>query len=127
MSGQHTEPGSDVPEQDAWLGRALLRSGPLFVAAVAVWVLLEVSGGLPWTEVVPVLLVSAVAGAVLVRTLAGLRSAVPVFAAGLMVGLVVVGGVLDRDAWLGLFVVGYLAGGLLVPVDEERREARRRA
>lgn len=124
-----SEPGApeQTGETKGWLDHALLATGPLLLAAFAVFLVLLLRGDTPWGEVVGVLLASAAVGAVLARTLAGLRAAVPVLTLGLLAGLVLIGGVLDRDEWLGLFFVGYPAGGILVPVDKARRDARRRA
>lgn len=129
-----TEPGGrgGAPEAEAgqtkgWLDHVVLALGPLLLVAFAVWVVVVLRADSSWGEVAAVVLGSAVVGAVLSRTLAGLRVAVPAFALGLLVGLVLFGAVLDRDTWIGLFTVGFIGGALLVPQDKARREARRRA
>ena len=98
---------------------------PLLARVFLVALLVRASGGVPLTQVAGVLLVSAAAGRALVRALAGLRAALPVYTLGLLLGMALVAGVLDRDAWLVLFFVGYLGGPLLVGVDTTRRDARR--
>lgn len=121
-----TAPPADPRSQMTPIERRLLLLGPLLMGAIVVALVVRATGGVPLAEVAGVLLVSAAVGAVLVRALAGLRAAVPVYTVGLLLGMVLVGGVLDRDEWLVLFFVGYLGGPLLVGVDTEKRDARRR-
>lgn len=118
-------PGDDPPLTRG--DRVLRGIGPVLMTGLVVYLLFRLRGDTPWAEVAAVLLVGAAVGAVLAVALAGLRSAVPALVGALFAGMVVIGGVLDRDEWLGYYLVGLLLGACFAPVDIARRDARRRA